>query len=226
LGNIVTGTDLQTDAVIQSGALPVFTKLLETATRPNITKEASWAISNITAGNPQQIQQVIEAGILPQLVKVLTHGDHKSQKEAAWAVTNLTSGGTDEQIGALCEAGLDEKGEGGALKAMCDLLAQKDEKTIVVILEGLTNIMAAAKKHGALETVATKIEECEGLDKLENLQNHENEDVYKKALKIIETFFSEEDDDTGIAGNPQGDQFQFSNPSSTTTPATNGGFNF
>ena len=67
-----------------------------------------------------------------QLVKVLTHGDHKSQKEAAWAVTNLTSGGTDEQIGALCEAGLDEKGEGGALKAMCDLLAQKDEKTIVV----------------------------------------------------------------------------------------------
>ena len=61
-----------------------------------------------------------------QLVKVLTHGDHKSQKEAAWAVTNLTSGGTDEQIGALCEAGLDEKGEGGALKAMCDLLAQKD----------------------------------------------------------------------------------------------------
>jgi len=226
LGNIVTGTDTQTDAVIQSGALPVFTKLLETATRPNITKEASWAISNITAGNPQQIQQVIEAGILPQLVKVLTHGDHKSQKEAAWAVTNLTSGGTDEQIGALCEAGLDEKGEGGALKAMCDLLAQKDEKTIVVILEGLSNILAAAKKHGALETVATKIEECEGLDKLENLQNHENEDVYKKALKIIETFFSEEDDDTGIAGNPQGDQFQFSNPSSTTTPATNGGFNF
>ena len=67
LGNIVTGTDLQTDAVIQSGALPVFTKLLETATRPNITKEASWAISNITAGNPQQIQQVIEAGILPQV---------------------------------------------------------------------------------------------------------------------------------------------------------------
>ena len=71
LGNIVTGTDTQTDAVIQSGALPVFAKLLEQSTRANITKEAAWAVSNITAGNPAQIQKVIEAGILPQLVHVL-----------------------------------------------------------------------------------------------------------------------------------------------------------
>merc|ERR1711972_137258 len=120
-----------------------------------------------------------------------------------------------EQMSALCEAGIDDKGEGGALKAMCDLLGARDEKTIVVILEGIGNILAAAKKHDALDTLAMKIEECEGLDKLENLQSHENEDVYKKALKIIETYFSDEDDDTGIAGNPQGDQFQFSNPSST-----------
>ena len=33
LGNIVTGTDTQTDAVIASGALPVFAKLLENSTR-------------------------------------------------------------------------------------------------------------------------------------------------------------------------------------------------
>merc|ERR1719365_363831 len=100
----VSGTDTQTDAVIASGALPVFAKLLENSTRANITKETSWAVSNITAGNPAQIQQVIEAGILPQLVHVLFNGDFKSQKEAAWAVTNLTSGGTIQQMSALCEA--------------------------------------------------------------------------------------------------------------------------
>lgn len=223
LGNIVTGTDTQTDAVIRSGALPVFAKLLENSTRPNITKETAWAVSNITAGNPAQIQKVIEAGILPQLVHVLFNGDFKSQKEAAWAVTNLTSGGTIEQMSALCEAGIDEKGEGGALKAMCDLLGQRDEKTVVVILEGIGNILAAAKKHDVIDTLAMKIEECDGLDKLENLQTHENEDVYKKALKIIETYFTDGDEDTELAGNQQGSQFQFSNP----TPSTDvGGFNF
>lgn len=60
-------------------------------------------------------------------------GDFKSQKEAAWAVTNYTSGGTVVQLGKLVEM--------GALKPMCNLLNSKDWKTVVVVLDGLTNIL-------------------------------------------------------------------------------------
>lgn len=70
VGNIVTGDDAQTDAVIFAGGLSHLGALLRYH-RANIVKEATWAISNITAGSPDQIQSVINAGLLSPLIQVL-----------------------------------------------------------------------------------------------------------------------------------------------------------
>lgn len=40
------------------------------------------------------------------------------------------------------------------------------------------------------ERIANLIEECDGVSKIEELENHENAEIYKLAYEIIEKFFS------------------------------------
>lgn len=60
------------------------------------------------------------------------------------------------------------------------------------------------------EHIATLIEECDGLTKIEDLQNHENVEIYKLAYDIIEQYFSDDvADDDGIQPQVDNGNFQF-----------------
>ncbi len=68
------------------------------------------------------------------------------------------------------------------------------------------------------------IEEVEGIDRLEELQNHENEEIYKKAVKILESYFAAEEEVENLAPNIAANQQSFSFAPSIQAPS--GGFVF
>ncbi|XP_039600827.1 importin subunit alpha-4 isoform X3 [Polypterus senegalus] len=201
VGNIVTGTDEQTQVVLNCDVLSHFPNLL-THPKEKINKEAVWFLSNITAGNQQQVQAVIDAGLIPMIIHQLAKGDFGTQKEAAWAISNLTISGRKDQVEYLVQQNV--------IPPFCNLLAVKDSQVVQVVLDGLKNILIMAGDEAS--TIAEIIEECGGLEKIENLQQHENEDIYKLAFEIIDQYFSGDDIDE--------------DPSLIPEPAQGGTFNF
>mmetsp|Transcript_45689 Transcript_45689/g.85724 ORF Transcript_45689/g.85724 Transcript_45689/m.85724 type:complete len:546 (-) Transcript_45689:134-1771(-) len=210
VGNIVTGDDSQTQQVLQAGALGPLMNLLSHQ-KKTIKKETCWAISNITAGNKDQIQEVINAGLIPPVIQLLKTGDFDIKKEAAWVISNATAGGLPQQIEYLVTA--------ECIKPMCDLLSLADVKIISVALEAIENILRVGQQqqqnNGLPENpIVAIVEAAEGLQKIEALQEDPNEEIYTKAMKILESYFPLEDDNTFLddaAGNSNMNQnaFQF-----------------
>jgi importin subunit alpha-1 len=206
IGNIVTGDDLQTQEVLRHAPLNAL-HMLMSHRKKSIRKEACWTISNITAGNPDQIQQVVDANIIPPLVGLLRDSEFDIQKEAAWAISNATSGGNDEQIKHLVEC--------SSIPALSQLFKCQDPKVIQVALEGMSNILLVGKREadkvGGENKFATILEECYGLDYLEELQHHENQEIYEQVVKMLREYFDSEEDDDGtqMPGVSDDNQFVF-----------------
>jgi len=223
IGNIVTGDDVQTQVIINSNALPSLLSLLNSP-REGIKKEACWTISNITAGNTSQIQDVIDANIIPVLIDVLKTGDFKTKKEACWAISNATSGGLQnpEQIRYLVQQ--------GCITPLCDLLTCEDNRIIQVALDGLENILKVGEQdrklnEDNLNQMALYIEECGGMDKIHNLQAHKNVEIYNKAYNIIDKYFNDDEEETGLEAEVDNTgAFNFSADNRQFVP--NGGFHF
>lgn len=71
------------------------------------------------------------------------------------------------------------------------------------------------------------IEDADGLDKIEHLQEHQNEDIYEKAVSTLETYFELEDGEVeNLAPGLDANQATYAFGNGAAPGAPQGGFNF
>jgi len=221
IGNIVAGDDSQTQQIISDGALPCLHSLLMD-TKAHIRKEACWALSNITAGTPQQVTHVLEAGIMPDLMKLLVNDmEPRVRKEASWAVANAAHTGQDAVIMYLVELDV--------IKALCNVLTLSvDAKTLCVILLALKKILHAGTRLPLVQgqnQFAIKLEECGGVETIENLRHHQNIKVYERASRVLK-YVQNDEEDVMVGDNIAPEQTENSYKFGVDSSAPTSGFQF
>merc|ERR1711972_619284 len=111
---------------------------------------------------------------------------------------------------------------------MCDLLTVSDSKMIGVALDALENILKVGQQkqmeNGLAENpVVALVEQADALQRIEALQEDPNEEVYQKAVRMLETYFPLEDDaNAADAGDSMGQAGGFN----FGAAMPQGGFNF
>jgi len=150
---------------------------------------------------------VIEARIVPRLIQLIKTSDFDIKKEAAWALSNATSGGSPEQIRYMVNEGL--------IEPLLDLLQTSEPRIVLVALEALDNLLRVGDRDARESHVneyASEIEKLHGIDRLEELQKHPNQEIYDRAVQILENYFAAEEDDQNVMPNVTADTFQFGFP--------------
>jgi len=188
-GNVAAGTPAQTTALLEANILDHVRPLLAT-TKKLVRKEALWLISNLTAGTPAQIGVVMDSGFIPRVLEMAVQDDGEVRKEAIWVCANIITGSKREQIEALVEM--------GGIAALVSTLSFHDAEIVGTCLDALRDILQSGKDnaliYGDKNPYCELIEEQGGLDKLEELQEDENPDVYHKTRDILKAFFECEED--------------------------------
>lgn len=114
---------------------------------------------------------------MKRVVELAVSDELEVRKEAILAVYNIASSGN---VVSVVEC--------GAIRAICDCLGINDTEMLLRALNTINRILKVGQKLG--KDYVSFINECDGLIKIQNLQQHERNDVRKKADYIIDSYFA------------------------------------
>ena len=214
LCNILTGSHEATQAVIDAGILDVLPEAIK-STKGQTRKEACWAISNVAAGTAAQVDRVVQSPLLAAVIDRLANDEFDVKKEAAWVVANILHSFSSEPTSTHAANRAAALVQLGAIPPMVQMLEVNDAAMQKLMLEAIGTLLAAGELLGKVKgntdnPFLVPFDEADGVDKLEALQEHHNEEVYQKAVDLLEKYFGEDgDEDENLLPNVQNGGFTF-----------------
>lgn len=190
LGAMVSSSNKDfTDSVLAAGGLKAFHQALVDKNIPvKVQKDVAWILSNISAGTSKQAQQLIAEPKLWDVISGLVESATISEvrHECAWVLANVANGGSSTI------SRLDSK------KVLHLVVAALRKERDPKLQRALLDAGEAALKNGekqaitkgvARSTITAAAEACGFLQQLEELQHSESENVYRKAVHVLESWF-------------------------------------
>lgn len=159
---------------------------LSFSSQKSIRKETCWVASNIAAGTHKQIFALMrQTGVMQKIVDLASSASWEVRKEALWTLSNICTTGDNghAQTVVQCEG----------LYPLADVLSvgSADPTVLCACLDAVERILEVGEQVGL--DYGRLFDEYQGIDHLEQLQEHPSDAVYKKTIKIIENHFGGED---------------------------------
>jgi len=202
LGNLLTMEDNVTQSVLDAGYLDVIYPFT-THFISNQRREIMWSLSNILAGSHQQIEAVLSRPkLLKGIIDAAGSAAYGVRKEACWCICNTIVDSISEQKKKLAEH--------GAIEALCKMLKPTNnirEEHIMIIIEALEGFLSVYAENTDYNPFADRIEECQGLDYIEERLGDENmsTQAYQGLVDLMSKYWNL-DHDAGEVVNKTDDQ--------------------
>jgi hypothetical protein len=133
-----------------------------------------------------------QGGVMRKLVDIALNGLWDARKEALWALSNICTTGSDSHVQSLIGY------EGLQPLAEVLSLTNTDATILCASLDAIERVLEVGDRT-RLDYVR-QFDEFNGIDYLENLQEHPSNSVYRRTIKIIESYFGgEEVEDENLA---------------------------
>ncbi|CAD8087573.1 unnamed protein product [Paramecium sonneborni] len=183
LGNILTGSEEQTNIVINFGIIQAFEKLIKNKSQ-KIRREVCWSLSNIAAGTSYQVKQIIQNdSLLKSLFELLEQGLPDIIEQIAYLMSNSVVYAELKDLDHLVM-------QYGFIQKMANLLNEKEKKIIRVTLEGIYEILRRVQNDARFEQYKKLIVDSNIITIVKSLQNNRSKEIKENASKVIDIFTS------------------------------------